>query len=1287
MKKSRKFWITLSTTVVLAGATATALGIFIPWLLNKQKLEKLIEEQVKPEEGKGNYLNYELKKMAEDGEKSEDGSLNNMESVVKKALTTQSVAKNINSNVISNYLIQFFKGFKNSNTFTERYEKWEEDINEEWDETVKSYKDKHGGTWEYFFQANVLDPVGGNQDDWLRNKLIDKANSAFDAFLFENYFINALDSNNNILPPPGKDGPNSTLQKYLFSEDLVNGDKPGDRNKIKFMASPDDIANASYSVALADLQEYIFDRYVESETPLVTSMVLFKHKEPLTDSKSDFFNVELAKKILDPNTPSDVVGAEASYTWQAFDASIPPEDNPSGEETLGTTDKYLNFVNRTNDKSGDRFIKSDIGGAINIPAKLYTDDSATLYYVKLSDVFNSSYTQYASASNYLFNELIGAGGVGELPKGKFNTEKNNGSDATEIMGNFFNTDADAAGHFKLPEQVQKIIDKDTKYPGFEASYNGYKSITDVKRIEDTPYLMTRNESGVHIIAIDRFDAISNAAKTGATTQEQYSNVLNEIKNTVLWRYILGEYKMGESTGFTIDLKTEIKTFYDNHRDEILFDYITSKETDLAVEPETYIFSENYTDMDGMQLSKSIFVNYIESWNAINSYDAKNSHKYTVKEKMVDIQSNYNANYLGNSVIRNGIASVLPYERNTNNQSSTDKTLKSDFGTYKTIDIYNPTDTGYKQYSESELSVLKEEKNKTINDLYKSLSEEQKLRQKKLTFSSAQYSQYLLLDSTPTDDGRVSSREYMGDGENVSNAISSWLSSSDTKTVIEFEKMYSDINYGKEELVDDSLNLAGADRNSEMPTDDSKPEVIQKYVNSQLQYSYDVKKKIPLIQDELTQYSDQYLEHNDLLEVANNAWAYRVAQSEKFNEENITYLNDIAAMKKAFDYNETNGQFEFTKFRNFLYNQTSNFKMGVYTWTTTDKMKLISGYQSASPEVLYTHSSKRVSSAQNPYGYTFQGTNRIGATNSDLREKDSGIWNADTRFTTDTTYDSVVKITDDDSANSFAGFKGMQFEGNGSGVVPNEITRAIFNSNLSVYDSSTLDSTPKRDDVKIKGVLYSLGNRTEFAKVIDKLFNWNQIFNISSWLYDSFQIDVSKVSRTNMNEAKKTLKELILNDDTTVPAVNHIPAEAFERNITSLVANPNASIFPGDGNPEPYLFKSDDETGNYSTAVITQFSQQDVIKLFDTNTNGKIDSEDKGINWSVASDPQFGFLGSSGEAFFMSAFDWYTTQTTYISSSRKEIFKRQGKAVTFDRRLNDAIGKDLLDNYKENKSSE
>lgn len=1279
MKKSRKILIGVSSGVVAAVVTGTLLGIYIPELLTKNNIASLVEQQVKPLEGDNAYLRTTFKNAID----TQSSNIGKIENFSIEALNSTSGYTSALNNVVNNYLTQFFKHFKGSDSYAERYRTWNNDINTQWDDLVKSYKDKHGGTWEYYFQANVLDPVGGNEVDWKREKLFTNVENAFNEFVFQNLYISAIGDNN--LPIAPTNSPTQSVSEYLYSPGLVNGATTGTRNKVQFIPNSTATSTTTFAPAIADLQSFVFDQYVADTLPLITSMTLYKHDAPQKNSKSNFFNIDKAKEINNPIELSDVVGQEGSYMWQTFAPALSPTD-VSGEFVPTATNKYLDFV-----KNRNMFVNGNTG-AIEIPAKLYTDDAATLYFVKMNDVFSSSFTPYAAASNYLLNNVLYNNKKdANVPRSDdFKRGFAGSSGPTEIMSNFFATQP-TAGYFNLPQQVKDIINN---APGFTGAYNGQVAIADSVLIQDVnatnnPFIITRNEAGVHIIGIDRWSKI-NAAST-------YDEKLTEIKNTILWRYILGEFNLGTNTGFTLDLKTELQTYFKENRNQLIFDYILKN---AATSPDStdYIFSNKFTDITKIPaLSASTYKDYLNKWNIYTKTLKKTSHKDLVKEKLLASQTAYVDKIYGNSVINNGIAGILPYTRNKNPNSDPDFTTASgvvnkNYGTYASLDVYQPDGTAYTEVGTQKL--LEEIKSTSTPNLFTELSK-QTVGMKHLTYSSAQYNQYLEVGTS--NPPLNSSVEYVSDGDVLNDALASWISGDEPKNMVLIQKLLSDVNYNKMDDVLDQTNwaLSGTytnpytlNRAPVVPTNGSSAAIKNTFINFKLQEAYDINKKIPLVFNKMAQEIENNPSYQDIIGLSRKNWASEILLNKSSSTRNTDYIKEIAALKFAFDYNETTGEYDFTKFRDFLIEQTANYKKASYVWVTNERIDLIADsiastnpssnagpYKNAPNGIkeLYKFKGNMITKNAGAYGYAYQGAP------SNYRNAD-GKWLDSVTFNDNVNYFNNIKLTNDANATPFSGFTGMQFESNTSADLNPSIRTDLFSATMRVFDYNVnATDTPIGKPIIYKGALYNIGSKTKFKELIaSKIFSWPQLNRLSEWLNGTFGISTSQIPTDNLGEAKKQLIALI--DDPK------LPNSVFERNTASLLVNKNFNtIHPGASDKPAFYY--DGLTAGYSnTAIVTQFKEEDVVNLFDTDGDNKITDTDSGINWTTAADPLQGFLGASAEAFFMSAFNWYTSQTSFLSSSFNAVIDRQSKILAFDRRINNSFGNALVQNYKENNTS-
>ncbi len=178
----------------------------------------------------------------------------------------------------------------------------------------------------------------------------------------------------------------------------------------------------------------------------------------------------------------------------------------------------------------------------------------------------------------------------------------------------------------------------------------------------------------------------------------------------------------------------------------------------------------------------------------------------------------------------------------------------------------------------------------------------------------------------------------------------------------------------------------------------------------------------------------------------------------------------------------------------------------------------------------------------------------------------------------------------------------------------------------------------------------------------------------------------------MNTQLITLLQSYVNGKKDDGVTDYIPDSIFQR-VQGLQIG-NRSLV--DSNAEEAKFFGSDPTGK-TEVIISQFNHDDVVKLFDINSDGEITDADKGIN--VTYGDANGYLGQSFQAFIQAAYTWASTNSSFDSVAYKDMLKIQNNVNlkdtdanyeklhqlvvnTYSRPLNDAFGKDLAGNYKE-----
>ena len=1298
MKKiGKKGIIGIVIGLIFCAVATPLLVIFIPKLFQKSSISELVENQVKPTQGNGDYLNYSLE-VANDAVSSLTlpEKVETIKQFAQKTIKSSDGATSIARDTVSNILVDFFRNIKGSKSYIEKFRDWEKNINDSWNSTIDSYKSQYGSDWQFYFQLKELDPVGGNEDDWKRAKLFEYVNTDFDTLVTSGNFINLVKEVNG-----KKEVVSNITEEMLFDSAVIfnaNG-KPCNIGfyPAQYVASDDPSVAPptnsldSFNFAIADFRNFIFDRYVREKMPVITSMVLFKHETPASEEgDSDFFNVKLATNLNGGTSP---VSTEASYQWQAFNPETTTVDGTSKNGTA----KYNDFVRDIQSGSSIKLVLDNMGGAINIPVE-YTDDSATLFLINAFNVFTNTYTQYSAAAMFKLNNLLFAttdsnlpsiNGVSELKK---QGDRVNGGTQTvipglEILSNFLYYDEPntATGYyFALPESIRKIINSNPTYK-FDGIYNGAKSITESIDIKNSPFIMTRDEAGVHIIGIDRYKAIKEAST--------FDEKITEIKNTLFWRHLIANTKIdgaspSETTGFSIDLNSEINTYYNENRIELIISYILSKQKNPPVsdeEKKAYIFSDVYSDMQvpwdkaGKKLISDNEATYFNAYYDFTKYNSYNACNSTIRQKFIELQASYVGKYFGtpdynDAFVVNGIAGVLPYTRDTtaNNVAATDGVYNDVYGTFPSVAWHFPNNKIYENLTAETKKNDFETKALAFLDAETASNP---LVPKTLTFQSAPYNQYLEISTKNND----STKYYASFGDRLNTAIGIWISIGEISNIVYSQKMEAYLDSKNAGINFKNYNFTSDGSENTLPTSN---ENSLAFVNSRLQYALNLNENFKEVTSSIETNIGNWTNYKELYDLLENVSTASLTNG-NYSEEQLTALRNFLTILYAFDFNPDTMSYDFTKFRDYLLGQTNNNGKAVYAWTTSERTEFIQGYDSLSIKNQFAFKPKVIDVSKNTYGYSY-----INASKTAIKPipQNPIQFGNDVTFNTNTSYwrfaspDKVIT----NNTNGYTGFLGMQFPGSTSGNLDGNASSQIFSSNARYFTSDA------RTDSEIQGVLYNIAStpkegRKRLEIEIGRIDTSTKKIKMVNWLFNNFK--VNPVNETKVNNLKKEIiKEQI--PSVFIPKLVElanimIPDIAFTRVEKQQLVNSKYIV------QEPWkqrYFGNDGTSNLYSQVIVTQFNYDDVVKLFDTsdesgnaNPDGKITDKDKGINWSVASID--GFLGASPEAFFISAIDWYNNNSLFANNAYEQMKEKMGKVKTFDRRLNDLFGETWVENYK------
>lgn len=363
--------------------------------------------------------------------------------IIRESLKTNSGMKSyieaIANEIVYNWLIKTSNDdIKIKNNLNAEVKK----IDKEYNKLVDDYKKKKGANWELLFQQEVLDPNGGNEESYKKRKIYEFAKSHFISLLFANLFLTVYDNTSKkvILNPT-----NQQILDGLYGISGVNKtNTQAITNNLtyKFDSSAILTSNSIYDPQFAELQQFIFDKYVEYTNPYIINMSLWKYGTPKIGIEN-IYNID-SQVNEDGNGSTDGStegsGGESTDTTtptrlaRTGDSSSGGESGGEGEgggttETKPTTGTYIypyfGDENATNTSNGtiskfksfvenakNNYMSNKDLGLKDIPI-VYTEDSSTYILAKNSSIFNELYTQFAAASTYLWGKL-GSNGVSKL---------------------------------------------------------------------------------------------------------------------------------------------------------------------------------------------------------------------------------------------------------------------------------------------------------------------------------------------------------------------------------------------------------------------------------------------------------------------------------------------------------------------------------------------------------------------------------------------------------------------------------------------------------------------------------------------------------------------------------------------------------------------------------------------------------------------------------------------------------------------------------------------------------
>ncbi|MBQ0045730.1 MAG: hypothetical protein KBS35_02475 [Mycoplasma sp.] len=508
-------------------------------------------------------------------------------------------------------------------------------VDEDYKKLVDDLKAKYGSQHKFYLQNEHLSQYGGTEESYKHAKIVEQLRTKFIDNVFKtNYFTFRSGDESKDLPQYF-----TNVNTYV-KEDVLKD--PANWSKIGFYAK----ANPNFDVKSEDdvnqlakhpdgdyatIQNFVFNKWFETERPFFSSAALFKYAKPVESGGelSNIYNKDYTGDVTDPNESFPFFGGQAisnGYTssrgfYRWYHAL---EDAEFQENGLYEDEDDVEHYNYT----------------ISIPAE-YSEDGQTVLLCSANQMFggsNALYVPYAVAAGSLLKQMLT---TNKTPT-KQNTidqdtlANNVGNDepldvdSDIIFKNFFYT--------KQPgSNIPSYLDLNTIYGGLVGDYyhcpifksdstfkyfyganettNGIRYITNNVQVPlkprsgsfqaaEQPWILELNEAGVHAQTIDAYLYV---------LQGQTGTVLTRWKEAVKFRLLQKLYydtsivsadlfgKAGSDDG------GKLKTYFTDNFDNIILEMAIHD--DLKEGGNLNIFRKIESFKDSFSFEKS-FINEV-----------------------------------------------------------------------------------------------------------------------------------------------------------------------------------------------------------------------------------------------------------------------------------------------------------------------------------------------------------------------------------------------------------------------------------------------------------------------------------------------------------------------------------------------------------------------------------------------------------------------------------------------------------------------------------------------------
>lgn len=1138
--------------------------------------------------------------------------------LVKKVLTSSDGINNIAPQMGNELLFNWFKNV-NTSTIKSYFDDQIKESKKVLNDKKKTYKNMDA------FQVNVLDPVGVTEESYIQNNLLENLKTKFIEYIFSKDYLAIKDKNNKVI----KINNNSPdIKSEINKPDNVNGTNAGERNNFKFVGDAESNAT-DLDFAYADFISFAFDKWVETNVPVLTPSVLFKNdanpKESLLFNQ-DYFGAALTQ--------------DASYKFQFFKPTNQDFQNPNASMLYQTF-----LTNLSNNMNSNNFVDPSLGGSIDIPNNI-SQDSSTKLISLMSSSFETFVAPYASAVMYKFGNL----GLNNKDTGVPTSQQL----APTIMENFIVKGQPnlANGEFQFP-----YIEANQN--PFSGEYSGMKGIKDTVDFNGSPWIITRNQFGVHIIGIDRYDAIMKAGAGKNNSNEAKQAILNELKNTILWR---AAQDKSYAAGNKIELQKTIKEYVTTNLSSLFLEYAIKSTSTGKNNLFTGPWMTKPFDLTTAipQESRDL----IEKANQIMSYSRLFDMKASAKTKIYSLQDDYSGIRDATQWKTFGIAGALPYTRDSNTGN---------------FNVFNKT-----------LNILFSTKNNAISTITDDsiISDFDNAKMEYLTALDK-----FMVNIKPADSTFFNKFPKVGVSQTVItntpfvNKILILAKSSQTINDVFYDQKY------KEYLG----NIWDFNANKFSQTVDpipAKPTVteatndftdLNKWILSNLQKAYQ-SEYVTLNFTKSLSNLYYYGDWTDLstLEALAIKWNNEIINKNRFDktkqdfllkwEDNYSINSFIKTISWLLTWDKDLKTFTFENFKKILTDSISVSKIGYVGWTNSSNIyadALANRKYGLTGNVQTADIEKQMKSDTNFYKFPYFLTklnpySYIGAPN--MTDKNQI---ANTYFGDNDNYYSVADVSATiKNATGFLGFQSLN-----SSILPNTLPTDLYSGKL-------LSQNISNPDDNFKGSLYEYnkdGNltnaRQELVKFVDNNSSVYELGNLAAKLidigfnFDQAQIDQLKSVNVGVNEAGETLT-IVQRKKILVDIINNkkaIPDNAFNPIRGEYLWNNKSRL----GAVSTTIFNDESKQGSETQYIVSQFNNSDIdnLVLFNASKKSFLDPSK--------------LLGLQDDTFFKALIKLALNgEVQNRSNNAWSEFFNKTQYVFYDRSLAKIFGEALVKNWKD-----